>query len=156
MTHSTLPGSLGGLALGLVLSMQIAPAQIRAVGNTLVWGHPETTPGSGATSANPNGDHTPQPGARHFLSGKVMMDDGSTPPEPVVVEQFCGAARKSGGHTDSKGRFNFQIGRNQEEMVGEDAGIGAGDVRPGSAADNRSAGVIRSSTHGFRCKTGEL
>ena len=91
MTHSTSPGSLGGLALGLVLSVQIAPAQIRAVGNTLVWGHPETTPGSGATSANPNGDHTPQPGARHFLSGKVMMDDGSAPPEPVAVERFCGA-----------------------------------------------------------------
>jgi tetratricopeptide (TPR) repeat protein len=144
MTHSASPSILGGLVLGLVLSVQVAPAQLRGVGNTLVWGHPEITPGSGATSANPNGDSTPQPGVRHFLSGKVMMDDGSAPPEPVAVERVCGAARKSGGHTDSKGRFNFQVGQDQAEMVGEDAGIGAGNIAPDSAANGRSTDVTGS------------
>ena len=149
MTHSTLTGSLGGLALGLVLSVEVAPAQLRAVGNTLVWGNPELTPGSGATSSNPNGDATSQR-VRYFLSGKVMLEDGSPPPEPVVVERVCGATHKPGGYTDSKGRFNFQVGQNQADMVGEDAGIGPGDVGPGldgaGRSPARSAGPAGSSS----------
>jgi tetratricopeptide (TPR) repeat protein len=67
-----------------------------------------------------------------------MLEDGSAPPEPVVVERICGAAHKPGGYTDSKGRFSFQVGQDQQEMVGEDASIGPGDVGPGLNGAGRS------------------
>lgn len=49
-----------------------------------------------------------------FLSGKVVMEDGTPPPEPVVIERLCSAGNaRPEGYTDSKGRFSFELGRNQ-------------------------------------------
>lgn len=44
-------------------------------------------------------------------SGKVVMQDGSPPPEPVDVEAFCGAVRFPAARTDSKGGFVLGSGR---------------------------------------------
>ena len=68
------------------------------------------------------------------------MDDGSAPAESVVVERICISARKPGGYTDSKGRFSFQVGQDQGEMMADDASLGAGDIRPGPGAGGRSNG----------------
>jgi tetratricopeptide (TPR) repeat protein len=49
-----------------------------------------------------------------FLSGKVMMEDGTPPPEPVTIERMCnGGQPRPEGYTDSKGRFSIQLGNNQ-------------------------------------------
>ena len=48
-----------------------------------------------------------------YLSGKVLMDDGSAPPEPVVIERVCNGSPRAEGYTDSKGRFSFQLGQSQ-------------------------------------------
>src|SRR5687767_9674838 len=45
-----------------------------------------------------------------FLSGKVVMDDGTPPPDSVVIERVCGSVVRPEAHTDSKGRFSFQLG----------------------------------------------
>src|SRR3954463_11793149 len=42
-----------------------------------------------------------------FLSGKVQMDDGTPPPESVVVERVCQGYVRPEAHTDSKGHFSF-------------------------------------------------
>jgi tetratricopeptide (TPR) repeat protein len=47
-----------------------------------------------------------------FLSGKVVMDDGTAPPEPVTIERICNGIHRPEGYTDSKGRFSFQLGQN--------------------------------------------
>jgi len=55
-----------------------------------------------------------------FLSGKVVMEDGSPPPEPVVIERICGPIRRAETRTDLKGRFSFQLGsgaQNTEQMM---------------------------------------
>ncbi|MDQ6679051.1 MAG: tetratricopeptide repeat protein [Acidobacteriota bacterium] len=44
-----------------------------------------------------------------FLSGKVVLDDGTPPPEPVRIEKICGATPRPQGYTDMKGRFSFQL-----------------------------------------------
>lgn len=60
-----------------------------------------------------------------FLSGKVMMDDGTPPPEPVVIERLCGSVRRPEAYTDSKGRFSFQVGDNRAMVA--DASVSGND-----------------------------
>ncbi len=45
-----------------------------------------------------------------FLSGKVMLADGTPPGEPVTIERVCWGERRPETYTDSKGRFSFQLG----------------------------------------------
>ncbi|HYP13110.1 MAG TPA: tetratricopeptide repeat protein, partial [Bryobacteraceae bacterium] len=58
-----------------------------------------------------------------MLSGKVMLDSGTPPPDPVVIERVCGGHVKPEGYTDSKGRFSFQLGQNSALMA--DASVGS-------------------------------
>src|SRR5262245_8418685 len=99
--------SLFGLVLSLSVVSQLALGQ-----------HP---PGGGGGTANPGGGggigRTTAPTPRNtntntdtlnrpaYLSGKVQMDDGSAPPEPVVIERVCNGHPRAEGYTDSKGRF---------------------------------------------------
>jgi len=48
-----------------------------------------------------------------FLSGKVMFDDGTPTNTDIRIERVCGGTPRLEGHTDSKGRFSFQLGQNQ-------------------------------------------
>jgi len=61
-----------------------------------------------------------------FLSGKVMMDDGTPPPESLVIERVCNGVARPEAYTDSKGRFSFQVGQNMNVMA---------DASVSSAAD---------------------
>jgi Tfp pilus assembly protein PilF len=67
-----------------------------------------------------------------FLSGKVVLDDGTPPPGNVVIERVCGGVPHQEAHTDSKGRFSFQLGGNN--MMLQDASMS------GSADDFGSFG----------------
>ena len=66
-----------------------------------------------------------------FLSGKVMLDDGTAPAETVLIERLCGGSHRPEGYTDSKGRFSFQLG--QGRSMTADASVGATDMDPMSA-----------------------
>lgn len=94
-------------------------------------------PDTGGAAANPGGiarqpgpglptDRTQQPGLDPrqqqqipemvrpiFISGKVMLEDGTPPQESVVIERVCSGNARPEGYTDSKGRFSFEVGRNQ-------------------------------------------
>ncbi|MCS7026768.1 MAG: tetratricopeptide repeat protein [Bryobacteraceae bacterium] len=48
-----------------------------------------------------------------FLSGKVVMEDGTPPPEPVTIERVCNGIHRPEAYTNSKGHFSFQLGQNQ-------------------------------------------
>ena len=100
---------------------------------------PSTPPGTGAPGGNTGGipgigtgtnnrlpnnplPTTTQPGQSQFpgfqrpifLQGKVMLDDGNPPGEQVMIERLCGGAARSEGYTDGKGRFSFELGRNNQ------------------------------------------
>lgn len=61
---------------------------------------------------NPNMSTTtvqPTPNAVMFVSGKVLMEGGSVPPEPVVIEKICNGSARREGYTDAKGTFQIQV-----------------------------------------------
>jgi tetratricopeptide (TPR) repeat protein len=45
-----------------------------------------------------------------FISGKVVLADGTPPADPVAIERDCWGQRRPETYTDSKGRFSFQLG----------------------------------------------
>jgi tetratricopeptide (TPR) repeat protein len=77
-----------------------------------------------------------------FFSGKVMLDDGTPPPDSVVIERVCNGVPRPEAYTDSKGRFHFQLGQNSSMMAdastssndGLFGGGGGGGARPGMPA----------------------
>jgi TolA-binding protein len=58
-----------------------------------------------------------------YLSGKVVLDDGTPPPEPVTIERVCNGQPRPEAYTDTKGRFSFQLGQNTGMMA--DASYGS-------------------------------
>jgi tetratricopeptide (TPR) repeat protein len=85
-----------------------------------------------------------------FLSGKVVMDDGQPPPEPVTIERVCNGQPRPEGYTDSKGRFSFQVGQNTHMMA--DASVGSPiDTFPGtnSRMGGSSSGGMFGSNRGI-------
>jgi tetratricopeptide (TPR) repeat protein len=62
-----------------------------------------------------------------FLSGKVMLEDGTPPVDQVVIEKVCNGQPVPQAYTDSKGRFQFQLGNNMAMLP---------DASVGSAADS--------------------
>ena len=45
-----------------------------------------------------------------FLSGKVVVDDGSVLTDSVAIETICKGQKRTEAHTDSHGSFGFEIG----------------------------------------------
>jgi tetratricopeptide (TPR) repeat protein len=67
-----------------------------------------------------------------FLSGKVVMEDGTPPPESVAIERVCNGIPRREQFTDSKGHFSFQLGQNNYAYT--DASQSGGfDPTPGMA-----------------------
>lgn len=152
MRSSTFPRTLLGVVfVSALVSAQQAPAPAPAPQPTAPQqptgpapGAP--TPGTGPTMpgrTDPSQQRSPFPGQQQeqqrfpemqrtfFFSGKVVMDDGTPPPDSVVVERVCNGIARPEGYTDSKGRFQFQLGQNTAMMadasVGADTGFG-GDI----------------------------
>src|SRR5689334_12242979 len=96
-------------------------------GNTLGRG----TVGPGNTNPNTIGNQptAPYPGLTQpiFLSGRIMMDDGSEVPRNVPIERVCGATVRVEGHTDSKGYFNLQLGANNVDALQDASSSGLDD-----------------------------
>ena len=114
-------GNLGmriaiGFALGTSLFLQLGQCQ-KPGGGAPGGGTGATTPGRTTPTTTP----APTPGTNVspdisnrglFLSGKVQLDDGTPPPDSVVIERNCNGYARAEGYTDSKGNFSFQLGQN--------------------------------------------
>jgi hypothetical protein len=96
-----------------------------------------TTPGRPTTPNFPNNPTQPNttnntanmPARPVFLSGKVIMEDGTPPPDSVRIEKICSGNPRPQGYTDSKGRFSFQLDGGMDVMAdASDASF----ARPGS------------------------
>lgn len=112
----------------------------------------ERTPTPSPTEREP----FPQEMARPiFLSGKVVLEDGTPPPDPVVIERVCNGVARPEAHTDTKGRFSFQLGQNNAVMAdasvsssadgfgvpGQPAGMGGMGGMGGSGGFGRNRGI---------------
>lgn len=79
---------------------------------------PGNTPNSPNTIGNqPNAPTNPRINQPIYISGRVMMDDGSELPPNVDIERFCGNNPHTEGHTDSKGYFNIQLGTPNADVL---------------------------------------
>jgi tetratricopeptide (TPR) repeat protein len=79
-----------------------------------------------------------------FLSGQVVLEDGTPPPEQVLVQRVCDEGRPiPQGYTDARGQFSFEIGRNrslamdaQNATAADPFGSSASRGSPGFAQPN--------------------
>jgi tetratricopeptide (TPR) repeat protein len=98
------------LICGCLLSFSVhAFAQSHGGGHTGGSGSTGTGSGVGVPSNSPGitgGSSSITP----FISGKVVLDDGTAVTEPVAIETLCLGSRHTVAFTDSRGAFNFQFG----------------------------------------------
>jgi len=127
---------ISGLTVGIAILVQPVLAQ-----------KPSGSPGGGGTgggtaSRTGPGLTGPTPGLSNYplnqgiyLSGKVVMEDGTPPPESVTIERVCDTSARAQAYTDQKGRFSFQVGQTAGVLqdASEDATIPGGQIRPASS-----------------------
>lgn len=106
-----------------------------------------TNPNTRIPTTNPNQTQFPDTMQRPlYVSGKVTLDDGTAPPESVVMQIVCNASPRSVGYTDSKGRFSIDLGNRNNSSIFADAsqaGPGFGDMTgpmSGSLTQPRGSG----------------
>ncbi len=109
-----------------------------------------------------------------YISGQVLLDDGSAPTTRVTIERVCNGHARREGSTDSRGFFSFELGRDLEVL--QDASVGgptfdvagtsfpgsnpgvSGDLTPNSGVSKRDllGCELRASLPGYRSDTIEL
>ncbi len=104
---------------------------------------PGTQPSLTPNGTN-NSTNNPFPDRAIFLAGKVVFDDASPLNSDISIERVCGANVRTEGHTDSKGRFSFQLGNKSG------AGLSAAD----SSQSDYDGLNSRSQNSGFGDTTG--
>ncbi len=98
-----------GLTVGIVLSFQPGWAQKPPpLGSGGGGGGTHLPPNIGS---QPMGPSTGSINGSIYLTGNVMLDDGTSPPGSITIERVCGGAPRAQAYTDQKGRFSFQIGQ---------------------------------------------
>ena len=165
---------LGISLLVIATSSFPASAQRSGGGNTSSTGSPGAGPTRGTPSPNnPNNPTYNAPGNNPnigqmperpiFLSGRVSFDDGSAPNPNIRIERVCGGTVRLEAHTDTKGRFYFQVGQNNgTDVDASDQGVGGfgGQSSPdGTSMGRRNSGAglsplgnceLRASYPGYR------
>ncbi len=139
MTHCTLRRFLGFAACA-ALSTTILFGQGQAPKQPAPTPSPSPSPGTGTGPGSQPGRTPNIPGQQPsqfpsdrqqipefqrpiYLAGRVMLDDGNPPGESVVIERVCNGVVRPEGYTDSKGKFSFELGRNNHMMA--DASVGS-------------------------------
>lgn len=80
-----------------------------------------------------------QPQTPIFLTGNVVMDDGTPPTDRVSIERICNGRATREAYTDSRGYFSFSIGGPTMNTMPQDAsesgnpGIDTPGIFPSSA-----------------------
>jgi len=80
--------------------------------------------GSSSSPARTPSSSVPQPGqfpensaTNAYLTGKVVMEGGGEPPEPVTIVRVCNANVHREAYTDSHGQFSILLGSRGNTMV---------------------------------------
>ncbi|MCC7496244.1 MAG: tetratricopeptide repeat protein [Bryobacterales bacterium] len=119
---------------------------------------PSNTP-SNTPSTLPG--RTQQPGQQYpemmsrpmYVSGKVVTDSGTPPPDFATMELVCGSQVRPQGYTDSKGRFSFELGRSQGVFMDASTsgapGMGPGMSDTGMGTTSRGDTATMGRTGGY-------
>src|SRR5271168_902507 len=112
-----------GAAAAIILTVAQLSAQGRGGTSTGGIASPTGSPGNIGGTTNPTGrsnspGNFPGDAPRAILiNGKVTIDDGSSPGEPVRIERVCSGRVRPEGYTDGKGHFQFTLGQEQEVLA---------------------------------------
>jgi hypothetical protein len=102
---------------------------------------PSTTGSTPTNPTNPTTSPNLQPTdtmpRSFFLSGKVMVDDGTLLTDSVIIQSICKGRTHIEGYTDSKGHFSFEINSLKESGA---EGNAAGSAQ---ASDSPQFGLER-------------
>jgi Tetratricopeptide repeat len=101
-----------------------------------------------------------------YVSGTVMLSDGTPLAERAKIERVCNGSPRLETYTDKKGRFSFEVGRSLEmqdasssSAINDGAGSPFGGARNTSGTSNRMGGSaerelwgceLRAALPGFR------
>jgi tetratricopeptide (TPR) repeat protein len=69
--------------------------------------------GAGGPPGDPDESSDEDLPVASVLSGKVVVEDGTRPPDRVVIERDCGSGSKPVANTDTKGRFSIPLGQDK-------------------------------------------
>lgn len=116
------------------VGMQAAWGQARGGGGapTGGTGTRTTSPSLGTTTNTPTTATTPTttsgttgPATPIYITGRVMLEDGTPAPQETVIERVCGGAVHAEGFTDSRGYFGVNVapGSSATEADAQIAGI---------------------------------
>lgn len=96
--------------MATIMMAGTAMAQRGSVNDPARSGGPVDLP----SAASPIGDPNANPRSV-FIAGKVVIQGGGASPDHVAIERECNGTIRHEGYTDSKGEFQFELGRNQQE-----------------------------------------
>ncbi len=109
---------------------------------------PTPTPTTTPNSTNPS-QQQPQIPQNIWLTGRVMMYDGSEPPEPVTIERVCSTTVRPEGYTDSKGHFSINVGQTNNGIFADASTNPFGDLsQPGVFGPNVSSTSMGAASSG--------
>jgi tetratricopeptide (TPR) repeat protein len=74
-----------------------------------------------------------------FLSGRVMLDDGTVPQERPAIERVCNGRVRRETHADAQGQFGFQLGAEARDFQDATVGGGSDPFRNSSMASSKQA-----------------
>ena len=155
------PGGNTGASSGSIPSANVPSSTTGSTGNV-----PFGSTNNRNSTTNPfpnNQQQTPI-----FLSGVVLFDDGTPANSNIRIERVCNGQPRLEAHTDSKGRFSFQLGQNMTVDTEASDQFGGGSLgRPSSASTGGYGGSgnssrdllnceLRASYPGYRSDTVEL
>ena len=76
-----------------------------------------------------------------FISGRVMLEDGTAPTDSVVIETVCNGRSHGEGYTDARGYFSVELGgRNSVIPDASEFGSSGGMNAPGMTGGNSTSG----------------
>jgi TolA-binding protein len=101
------------LSLSFILITCTAFAQVRPTGGGSIPSAPRLP-----STSTPN---TSQAQAI-VVRGKVALEGGMAPTEPIAIERICNGTVRREGYTDFKGNFEFQLGQGTVERDATESG----------------------------------
>jgi len=132
-----------GLALSITLCAQQRPSPGTGPGGPTMPTNPNTSsPNNSPTfpGTQPNSmPGTSFPTRPLFLSGKVVMEDGTPPPDPVAIQIVCRMTPRTVAYTDRKGNFSVDLNDRSNDIFSD-----ASESSRGFSAPTRGGGQERS------------
>ncbi|HWE52859.1 MAG TPA: tetratricopeptide repeat protein [Bryobacteraceae bacterium] len=91
-----------------------------------------------------------------FITGRVVMADGSPVPETINIKRDCGGEEVVVAYTDSGGRFSFQWGDRSQTLADVTAPFSAADSGTNALNGSVSDCELRAELAGYRSDSASL